>query len=155
MPQSGKKIYTTAILILIIIFSVISAIAEQAGGKWNGTYSYHEQLGKIGEMGMAVDYTIEKESDNSEMGAVIKAEGYQTDEEIRCDTRSQGNEIKILFNSYPDGGTMNRFGVEEYKKGDLLLSIQKVAGTKGTKYLGLWGKYNTSGKKKVYFSKDK
>jgi len=121
---------------------------------WAGTYESTTTLGHTaGGTPMVVTYTIEVTSDNAELGALIGADGYMTDDRLRCTTRTQGNRINLYFHSYPNGGTTNQYGVELYKKGDLLLSLEKITQQKRTRYRVTWAKYNTDLKKRIFFKK--
>ena len=148
----------TIIVAVILLPALLSHVPAGAQGQprdeWAGTYEYTASLGRTaGGTGIVVNYTIEVTSGNSELGAVVEASGYMTDDKLRCETKTQGNRIDFHFHSYPDGGTANAYGVELYKKGDLLLSLEKVVQQKRTRYRVLWAKYNTDFKKRVFFKK--
>ena len=144
-----------AFILLPALPSHVAAGAQgQPRDEWAGTYEYTASLGRTaGGTGIVVTYTIVVASGNSEPGAVVEASGYMTDDKLRCETRARGNRIDLHFHSYPDGGTANAYGVELYKKGDLLLSLEKVVQQKRTRYRVLWAKYNTDFKKRVFFKK--
>lgn len=123
---------------------------------WAGTYEYGANLGRTsGGTVVFIEYTIEISSGNGELGAVISASGYQTDDEVRCDTKTEGKRINLYFNSYPDGGTANQYGVALYKKGELLLTLETISVRGKTGYKVYWGSYSTSLSKQVTFKKTK
>jgi hypothetical protein len=144
-----------------ILIAFIFTLSGPAGGQdrpkedgWIGQYEYDADLGRTaGGTGIVISYTVEIKSANAPLGAVIKASGYMTDDEVRSDTKTEGNRISLFFNSYPNGGAKNQFGVELYKKGDLLLSLKKVIVKRKARYLADFIKYNTEVKKRVYFRK--
>lgn len=144
-----------AVTLMSALLSQVPADAmSRPRDEWAGTYEYTANLGRnAGGAAMIVTYTIEVTSGNAEPGAVVGASGYMTDDKLRCETRTRGNRINLYFHSYPDGGTANQYGVELYKKGDLLLSLEKVVQQKRTKYRVVWAKYNTDFKKQVFFKK--
>jgi len=139
---------------ILALFNSAAGQTQSASNEWKGKYEYEASLGRtVPGTGVVIGYTIEISASNARLGATIHAEGYQTDETLRCDTKTQGSRIDLLFNSYPDGGTANQYGVELYKKGDLLLSLERVTSGKRVRYLVNWGKYVTEVKKRVFFKK--
>lgn len=140
-------------LAVALLFSlcVFASAQAQAADDWAGTYEYSASLGRTaGGTGIVIDYVVTISASNAKLGAVIRATGYQTDDEIRCDTRTRGRRISLYFNSYPNGGTRNQFGVRLYKKGDFLLSLEPA---NGKRYRVRWGKYNTELTRSVLFKK--
>lgn len=142
------------IAFILSLFGAAEGQDRSGGGDWKGKFEYEAYLGRtVGGTGIVINYTIEIQSANASLGAVIKADGYMTNDEIRCDTKTEGNRIKLFFNSYPNGGTKNQFDVQLYEKGDLLLSLDKITINRKTRYLATFAKYNTEVKKKAYFRK--
>ena len=152
--QRARAIIIAAILLPALLSHAPAGAQGRPRDEWAGTYEYTASLGRTaGGTGIVVTYTIEVTPGNSEPGAVVEASGYMTDDKLRCETRTQGNRIDFHFHSYPDGDTANAYGVELYKKGDLLLSLEKVVQQKRTRYRVIWAKYNTDFKKRVFFRK--
>lgn len=141
------KLKYTLALILCAFFSAVS-IRAQSVGNWAGSYEYTASLGRTtGGTGIVINYTITIREDGS---ATIAATGYQTDDEIVCETRPQGKRIGLYFKSYPNGGDVNAFGTRLYKKGDFLLSLERI---NGKRFRARWGKYNTEVKRSVIFTR--
>jgi hypothetical protein len=152
--QRARAIIIAVTLLPALLSHAPAGAQGQPRDEWAGTYEYTASLGRTaGGTGIVVTYTIEVTPGNSEPGAVVEASGYMTDDKLRCETRTQGNRTDFRFHSYPDGGTANAYGVELYKKGDLLLSLEKVVQQKRTRYRVIWAKYNTDFKKRVFFRK--
>ena len=140
----NRLMFATALCTLFIN----AAAPAQSLSKWTGSYEYTASLGRTaGGTAINITYEVTIRPDGS---AVIQATGYQTDDEIRCDTRVQGNRISLYFKSYPDGGNLNQFGVQLYQKGDFLLSLERVS---DRQFRVRWGKYNTELKRSVLFKK--
>lgn len=161
--NSSRRMRAAAFVLFSLSFAPIAfgsfvSLAFYLGktdDSWKGKYIYEANLGRnAGGAAVAIAYEIEITSDNAVLGATITATGYQTDDALRCDTKTEGERINLYFNSYPDGGTKNQYDVELYKKGDLLLSLERVKVQNRMRYRAVWGKYNTDVKKSVYFKKE-
>jgi hypothetical protein len=147
----GGRMVTVVFLILLSLSPVAQT---QTRSEWIGEYTYTANLGRTASGTTIIfTYDIEITAPNAALGAVIKAEGYQTDEAVRCDTRTSGHQIDLLFNSYPNGSTTNQFGVNVYTKGDELLSLIRLKLNNQTKYQVVWGKLNSDVQRKVFFKK--
>jgi hypothetical protein len=132
------------------LFALVAMALVPAGsGKavqdpWVGTYEYTFNAGKTaGGTPVVVEYTLVVRSGSGSGSATLKADGYQTSHELVCDTRNEGDRLEVAFKSYPDGGTTNEFGVELYKPGELLLTLEWRGAGAGRKLVTLWGAYNT------------
>lgn len=84
---------------------------------------------------MVVEYRLQLGAD----ACRITAQGFQTDEVIRCQAVSRaGNLIDINFVSYGDGGVANLHGVQLYRLGERLFSLSD---RRGAVWTG-WGAYS-------------
>ncbi len=86
-----------AAILLLLSFVVVNAQGQaKSADSWAGRYEREASLGRtLGGIAVFVNYVITVSSGNSELAAVIKAAGYQTDDEIRCDTRTQGDRVNL------------------------------------------------------------
>ena len=73
---------------------------------------------------MVVDYSLSTDPRKR----VFTAEGYQTDETIRCTVQMSIDKISINFKSYADGKITDSRGNNVYSVGDTLLSLEKQGG---------------------------
>lgn len=132
-------------------FATLSVSAQS----WGGVYSYHANLGRTaGGTRMNIDYEIAIEDDLNGM-AEISANGYMTYNTVLCSTRKKGASLELRFLSYPDGKMKNEFGVQLYKKGDVLMTLTRITKAGKTNYRVVMGKYNSELKGPVYFKKTK
>ena len=146
-----KRALGLAAALLLLLAPPAPALARDG---WAGTYEYTANLGRTaGGTVMLVTYTVEVTSGNARLGGVVEASGYMTDSRLRCDTRTEGNRLNLYFHSYPDGGTANQYGVELYRKGDLLLSLERIGPQRRPRYRVVWGKLNTDFRRRVFFRK--
>jgi hypothetical protein len=107
--------------------------------RWKGVYKYEEGIGRVsGGVKAFVVYTIRINSGQAKLGAVMRVMGYQTDETLRCDTATRSDGMYVFFNSYPNGGIKNKYGVALYRKGALLLSLHWID---DRRYKARWVKY--------------
>ena len=143
------RIFLLTILAMSICFATLSVSAQE----WGGLYRYNASFSRnAGGTAMNVTYEIAIE-DGPTPDAEITADGYQTGNTILCTTRIKGSSIELRFLSYPGGKMENDFGVELYKKNDLLMTLTRVTSAGKTKYRAVIGKYNTDVKGPVYFKK--
>lgn len=95
--------------------------ASDAAGRWSGTYRY-EFVGEPGS-GVAVAYTLVLRPGVCR----LTAQGFQTDETIRCQARTTGDRLDVIFKSFGDGKVSNKYGVAEYSAGATLLVLRAGA----------------------------
>ncbi|HEX8843025.1 MAG TPA: DUF5991 domain-containing protein [Pyrinomonadaceae bacterium] len=137
-------------LVLATVLCAFATVAVEGQSVWAGRYEHTANLGRTaGGTGIVVSYAITILPDNT---ATIQANGYQTDDEILCEVRERGNKASLYFKSYPNGGELNQFGVQLYKKGDFILSLERI---NSRRFRVRWGKYNTELTKSVVFVKVK
>jgi hypothetical protein len=122
-------------------------------GSWEGTYSFSEDPGQNAGPGpMIAEHTITIYKRGDMLIADIDADGYQTIRRLRCDAKISGNRISFYFNSYREDN-----GFATYKKGQLLLALERATIRGRAKTLTYWGVYQPifrslkSGR--VYFEK--
>lgn len=106
-----------------------------AAGPWDGTYVYEQGLGKgAGGISLFVTHTLTIDGQQCR----LKADGYQTDERIRCKAAVKGDRLEVSFVSFKDGSTVNRFGVKEYTVNQPLFALTR----KGDGIATTWQGYN-------------
>lgn len=120
-----------ASLCLALAFAT-SAVAE---GPWDGTYVYEQGLGK-GAGGISLFVTHTLTIDGSQCRLI--AEGYQTDEHIRCKATADGDKLDVAFVSFRNGATLNRFGIREYTVNQPLFTLMR----RGDAIATTWQGYN-------------
>jgi hypothetical protein len=65
-------------------------------------------------------------------------QGFQTDETLICDVVSKdNNKLTLLFRSYGDG-KVNRCGVQVYKPGEPLLTLERRQQNGKTTFITYW-----------------
>lgn len=108
-----------------------AAALAQRPAAWHGEYIYEHDAGG----GRVVEYRVRLGED----GCQISAQGFQTDEVIRCRAVGRaGTPIDIDFASYGDGGVSNVHGVQLYQPGERLFSLSD---RRGVIWTG-WGAYS-------------
>lgn len=122
---------------------------------WEGTYTFQEGGGRTnGGAGEFVEHTLIIRRQGDGLIADIDANGFQTSRSLRCSAKAEGDKLNLYFQSYREGNIFT-----SYKKGQLLLTLERsVAGGK-PRVLTYWGAYQPalssvrSGR--VYFKKTK
>jgi hypothetical protein len=122
-----------------IAFSGFAFVASAfAAGPWDGTYVYEQGLGKgAGGISLFVTHTLTIDGPQCR----LKAEGYQTNERIRCNATVKGDRLEVSFQSFRDGSTVNRFGVKEYTINQPLFTLAR----NGDGIVTTWQGYNRNG----------
>lgn len=111
-------------LALLALLSGAAAAQEGAAKAWQGRYRYEHVAGRTaGGSGIAVTYDLALGPASARGGCVLTMQGFQTDERILCQTRAEGERLTVAFHRYPDGRTVNRYGVAVYKPGEALFTL--------------------------------
>ncbi len=148
-------------LVFNVCMLATACMADNAQNEWHGKYDSYVSGGKTAggsPIMMSIKLKIEKQG--SKEFCELHADGFQTNETIFCTTAMNKNQLMILFKSHEDGRIINRSDVEEFKVGETLFSLEKVA-TKNKKkpvrYITHWGAYTPFGLErknvKDYFEK--
>jgi hypothetical protein len=102
---------------------------------WDGTYVYEQGLGKgAGGVSLFVTHTLTLDGPQCR----LTAEGYQTDEHIRCKATANDDKLEVAFVSFKDGAMLNRFGVRQYTANQPLFTLTR----KGDAIATTWQGYN-------------
>lgn len=111
---------------------------------WHGQYRYFAAAGETaGGSPIMMDITLKIGQPGKE-NCELHADGYQTQDRIRCTAITDKNRLTLQFKSYPDGSIVNPIGVEEYKVGEILFSLEPATAKtkqKQNRYLVRWGAY--------------
>jgi hypothetical protein len=162
----------TAALSLLLASACVAAVTQKDGRKrgvhpphaavthpaqgqegWAGTYEFDEGGGHTaGSTGMIVTHKLAIYKRGDALLCDLDADGYQTSVSLRCDAREEGGKLNLYFDSYREGNVLT-----QYKKGQLLLSLEKTTVREKSKLLTYWSAYqpalNDLPSGKVYFKK--
>ena len=153
--------------IRILLFSVFMAatacMAGSAENPWQGEYRYFSSGGEtVGGSQIMMSITVKIDKQGNKERCQLNADGYQTYDRILCTTAMSKNQLLLQFKSFEDGKTANEIGVERYKVGETLFSLERstAKNDKGkNNYIPHWGTYSPfeDGRKNVkdYFEKIK
>jgi hypothetical protein len=132
--------------------AVTRAPADQSG--WEGSYEFSEGGGSAGGMAMIVTHTLSVRKQGDSLVCDLNADGYQTSTSLSCIAREEGGKLNIYFDSYREGNIFERF-----RKGQLLLSLEKAVVDGKPRLLTYWGAYQPALKDlpsgRVYFKRTK
>jgi hypothetical protein len=120
---------------------------------WEGTYRFSEKPGRDAGPGpMIAEHTIVIYKRGDNLIADIDADGYQTIRRLRCDAKISGSRLTLYFSRYREDN-----GFTPYKKGQMLLTLERATVRGKSRILTYWGAYQPifrslkSGR--VYFGK--
>ncbi len=139
---------------IVTVFLLAFSVFANAQSNWLGTYEFSEDGGRnAGGTAIFITHQIDVMESDDGLIAMIKSNGYQTSKDLVATTKIEGSKISFYFESY---GEDNMF--ENYKKGDLLLTLEQKSEKGKTNILTFWGKFQPSLSKsekngKVYFQK--
>jgi hypothetical protein len=145
-----------AALFFCLFFILFFSVFVHAQKSWIGTYEYGEDGGKnAGGAAIYISHEINVERNGDKLSAFISSQGYMTSRALNCTTEIAGNRLKIYFSDY---GEDNMF--EPYKKGDLLLTLERKRVKGKNVILTYWNKFEPAALAKwkngrVYFTKEK
>jgi hypothetical protein len=132
--------------------SVARVSADQAG--WEGSYEFAEGGGRSGGMALIVTHTLSVRKRGDSLVCDLDADGYQTSTSLRCAAREERGRLNIYFDAYREGNVFDRF-----RKGLLLLSLERAVVSGKPKMLTYWGAYQPALRDlpsgRVYFKKTK
>lgn len=95
-----------------------------AAQPWDGTYVYEQALGPgAGGTQNFVKHTLTISGPD---GCRLVAQGFQTDETIRCKAMPDGDRLLVSFVSYGDGKIENKYGTKLYSVDQPLFAISKA-----------------------------
>lgn len=92
---------------------------------WDGTYVYEQSLGRgAGGVENFVTHTL---TIGGAEGCRLVAQGYQTDDTIRCKAMPDGDRLLVSFVSFDTGKIENKYGVKLYSVDQPLFAIVRTA----------------------------
>jgi hypothetical protein len=95
-----------------------------AAQPWDGTYVYEQALGPgAGGTQNFVTHTLTVSGPD---GCRLVAQGFQTDETIRCKAMPDGDRLLVSFVSFGTGKVENKYGVKLYSPGQPLFAIAQA-----------------------------
>ncbi len=95
---------------------------------WAGSYVYEDALGEIpARSGTHVFITYKlRVPKSASRPATLNADGFQTEDRVRCAISGSEDRIEIRFISFADGTVANQFGVAVYQPNDVLFTLERV-----------------------------
>ena len=107
--------------------ATVPGLAEEGAPRgWQGRYHYAHSAGRTaGGTGIVVNYDLLLGPPGARGGCVLTMLGFQTDERILCHTSAEGDGLTVMFHRYPDGRTVNKYGVAVYKPGQPLFTLSR------------------------------
>jgi hypothetical protein len=104
---------------------------------WEGTYRFSEDPGRNAGPGLMIaEHTIVIYKRGDNLIADLDADGYETIRRLRCDAKISGSRITFYFNGYREDN-----GFKAYKKGQLLLTLERAIARGRSRILTYWGAY--------------
>ena len=92
-----------------------------AAQPWDGTYVYEQSLGPgAGGVQNFVTHTL---TINGPQSCRLVAQGFQTDDTIRCKAMPDGDRLLVSFVSFGDGKIENKYGTKLYSVDQPLFAI--------------------------------
>lgn len=111
---------------------IAAATIAATPAPWTGKYVFEEEIGP--NLSKTMVNFITHELTLTATDCRLKAQGYQTDEEIRCTAQPRGANLELRFKSYGDGRTVNKYGTRIYEVGEPLLTLSRPAGKLTTRF---------------------
>jgi Family of unknown function (DUF5991) len=118
--EHAMKRFLAAALLTALLSTALLSAAALAASPWDGAYLYEQPIGPgAGGLQFFVNHRLTIGAN----GCRIEAQGYQTNEQIRCKAIPNGNKLDVLFVSYDDGKTVNVHGVKIYDPNQTLFTL--------------------------------
>ncbi len=109
--------------------AVAASASDAVVRRWAGSYVYEDALGEIPAGSGTrpfVTYTLRIPGSASQP-VTLEADGFQTEDRLRCAVSGSGERIEVRFLSFADGSVKNQFGVSVYQPNDVLFTLQRGA----------------------------
>ena len=149
------KLFTKSISLTFLILIFGLCVSAQTFS-WAGKYKFNESGGKTaGGSVIFIEHTLDITEKNGKLDAHFFSNGFQTARDVYADGKIVGDKL-LLY--YRDEGEENF--TSDYKKGELLLTLERKRVGKTTKLLTYWSAFypviETNEKDgRVYFVRDK
>jgi hypothetical protein len=113
--------------------AALPSTAALAASPWDGTYLFEQPIGPgAGGLQLFVNHTLTVTGN----GCTIVAQGYQTNEQIRCKAMPNGDKLDVSFVSYEDGKLVNQFGTKIYEPNQKLFTLSHKGNAVATEWAG-------------------
>ncbi len=100
--------------------------AADAGG-WCGTYLFDGATGHTaGGSPITYHYTLSVRPAGHPAGCTLRLEGFQQDETLRCAADGGPHTLTVAFRSYANGAVTNAYGVQVYRPGEVLFTLDRA-----------------------------
>jgi hypothetical protein len=120
-------------LVAMALSAALVSVAALAAAPWEGDYLYEQPIGPgAGGLQLFVTHKLTIGTNSCR----IDAEGYQTDEKIRCKATPNGDKLDVFFVSYDDGKTVNVHGVKIYDPNQKLFTLTRKGSAISTEWSG-------------------
>jgi len=121
------------LLAMALAAGLLSATAL-AASPWDGTYTFEQPLGPgAGGLQLFVTHTL---IIGGPKGCTIVAQGYQTDNELRCKATANGDKLDVAFVSHGDGRPVNVHNVKIYEPNQKLFTLSRNGKAVTTQWAG-------------------
>lgn len=121
------------LLLAAALSAALLSATALAASPWDGVYLYEQPIGPgAGGLQLFVNHKLTITAS----GCRIDAEGYQTNEKIRCKATPNGDKLDVFFMSYDDGKTVNVHGVKIYDANQKLFTLTHKGNAIGTEWAG-------------------
>ncbi len=101
---------------------------------------------------MFVEHTLKMYRRSGELVADLDASGFQVSTSLRCSAKVDGGKLSLHFESYREDNI-----TEPYRKGQLLLSLERASAAANARILTRWAAYRPAFQAarsgRVYFRK--
>lgn len=126
------------VFLVTVVFATKAQFALARVENWRGVYEYEGYFGRTaGSSPIVMHYKISI-TGNNKAPAILTIQGFQTDETLICNVVSEdNNKLTLLFRSYGDG-KVNRYGVQVYKPGEPLLTLERRQQNGKTTIITYW-----------------
>jgi hypothetical protein len=126
--------------------------SPQDQNAWEGAYEFTEDGGRAGGAAMLVTHTLVVRRRGGALPCELDASGFQTSVSLNCEARAEGGRLNIYFSGYREGNVFER-----YRRGQLLLTLERATVRGKPRLLTHWGAYEPALKSRpsgrVYFRK--
>lgn len=130
--KSLSKISLALLLTLLFCFA-----AQAQTDDWTGSYEFYEDGGKTaGGTPIYVAHQLDILETDDGLVAMLQSNGYQTSRDLIGLARTDGDKLLIYFEDYGENNTFQTF-----RKGDLLLTLERKTEKVKTVILTTWGKF--------------
>ena len=112
----------------------MGGVPALAVDSWDGTYVYEQSLGKnlAGDRTLFVNHVLTIKGGDCQLAA----DGYQTQEKIRCKATANGDKLEVLFAAKGTDSMGNPIGRAQYKPNEPLFTLTRKGTTIATGWQG-------------------